>query len=146
MYECTFLTCTLYNLYHVSITLHIDVYNYNSKIIVSSFLLFHTYYSIPFIPFLLFHTQTQEHTFDWDMIGEYEAEIEDRAFTFTIKREGKDPKWIRVYSPYVRDPFSYSISPFLYHPSLSCSLSLPPSLFIPLSLHPSLSFFYNKLP
>lgn len=39
--------------------------------------------------------------FNWDMIGVYEAEIEGQAFTFTIKREGKEPRWIRVSSPYV---------------------------------------------
>ena len=51
---------------------------------------------------LLSPSQTQEHSFTWDMIGVCEADIEDQALTFTILREGKDPRWIRVFSPCVR--------------------------------------------
>ena len=28
--------------------------------------------------------------------------MEEQAFTFLCQREGKDPRWIRIYSPYVR--------------------------------------------
>ena len=39
------------------------------------------------------------------MVTKYEADIEEQAFTFQCAREGKEPRWIRVYSPHVRCHF-----------------------------------------
>lgn len=39
------------------------------------------------------------------MVTKYEADIEEQAFTFQCVREGKEPRWIRVYSPHVRCHF-----------------------------------------
>lgn len=35
------------------------------------------------------------------MVSKFEADVEEQAFTFQYAREGKDPRWIRVYSPHV---------------------------------------------
>ena len=51
--------------------------------------------------------QAQEHSFKWNMISQYEADMEEQAFTFLVQREGKDPRWIRIYSPYVRNSLTY---------------------------------------
>ena len=45
--------------------------------------------------------ESQEHTFTWDMISNYEADLEEQAFTFQYAKEGKEPRWVRVYSPHV---------------------------------------------
>lgn len=45
--------------------------------------------------------EEQEHTFAWDMVVQHEADMEEEAFTFQYNREGKSPRWVRVYSKYV---------------------------------------------
>ena len=35
------------------------------------------------------------------MVNSYEADMEEEAFTFLYSREGKEPRWVKVYSPYV---------------------------------------------
>ena len=45
--------------------------------------------------------EAQEHTFTWDMVSNYEADLEEQAFTFQYTKEGRDPRWVRVYSPHV---------------------------------------------
>lgn len=45
--------------------------------------------------------ESQEHTFTWDMVSNYEADLEEQAFTFQYTKEGKEPRWVRVYSPHV---------------------------------------------
>lgn len=45
--------------------------------------------------------EDQEHTFQWEMVARHEADVEDEAFTFQYTREGKSPRWVRVYSKYV---------------------------------------------
>ena len=45
--------------------------------------------------------ESQEHTFTWDMISNYEADLEEQAFTFQYAKGGKEPRWVRVYSPHV---------------------------------------------
>ena len=47
------------------------------------------------------YTQSQEHLFTWDMISNYEADLEEQAFTFRYSRDGREPRWVRVYSPHV---------------------------------------------
>ena len=45
--------------------------------------------------------QSQEHMFTWDMISNYEADLEEQAFTFQYNREGRGPRWVKVFSPFV---------------------------------------------
>ena len=45
--------------------------------------------------------EDQEHTFQWEMVVDHHADIEEEAFTFQYMREGKPPRWVRVYSRYV---------------------------------------------
>ena len=45
--------------------------------------------------------EEQEHTFPWDLVVQHEADVEEEAFTFQYSREGKSPRWVRVYSKYV---------------------------------------------
>lgn len=45
--------------------------------------------------------EDQEHTFPWEMVVQHEADVEEGAFTFQYTREGKSPRWVRVYSRYV---------------------------------------------
>lgn len=35
------------------------------------------------------------------MISNYEADLEEEAFTFQYTREGRDPSWVKVFTPYV---------------------------------------------
>lgn len=35
------------------------------------------------------------------MVNSYEADMEEEAFTFRYTREGKEPRWVKVFSPYV---------------------------------------------
>ncbi len=51
-------------------------------------------------PSLLPH-QSQKHTFTWSMIANYEADLEEQAFTFQYSKDGRDPSWVKVYSTYV---------------------------------------------
>ena len=46
-------------------------------------------------------SQAQEHTFTWDMVSNYEADLEEQAFTFQYSREGKEARWVKVFSPFV---------------------------------------------
>lgn len=46
--------------------------------------------------------ESQEHLFTWDMISNYEADLEEQAFTFRYSRDGREPRWVRVYSPHYR--------------------------------------------
>jgi hypothetical protein len=47
--------------------------------------------------------QLQSPSFSWDQITSYEADLEESAFTFLYTRgEGKDPRWVKVYSPFFR--------------------------------------------
>jgi len=50
---------------------------------------------------LMHVTVAQEHTFTWDMISNYEADLEEQAFTFQFNREGKEPRWVKIFSPFV---------------------------------------------
>ena len=45
--------------------------------------------------------ESQEHTFTWDIISNYEADLEEQAFTFQYTKHGKEPRWVRIYSPHV---------------------------------------------
>ncbi len=45
--------------------------------------------------------ESQEHVFTWNMVSNYEADLEEAAFTFQYSREGKEPRWVKVFSPYV---------------------------------------------
>ncbi len=45
--------------------------------------------------------ESQEHVFTWSMVSNYEADLEEAAFTFQYAREGKEPRWVKVFSPYV---------------------------------------------
>ena len=60
-------------------------------------------------PILFLNPQTQEHNFPWSMVPSYEADLEDCAFVFKVTREGKEPRWIRVYTPYVSLPPFYDM-------------------------------------
>ena len=40
------------------------------------------------------------------MVNKYEADVEEQAFTFQYTREGKEPRWIRVYSSHVSSFFN----------------------------------------
>jgi sorting nexin-27 len=47
--------------------------------------------------------ELQSPSFSWDQITSYEADLEESAFTFLYTRgEGKDPRWVKVYSPFFR--------------------------------------------
>ena len=51
---------------------------------------------------MLFLLQAQSPSFTWDQISSYEADLEESAFTFLYTRgEGKEPRWVKVYSPFV---------------------------------------------
>lgn len=43
-------------------------------------------------------TEDQEHTFSWETVCQYEADLEEGAFTFQYTRERKQPRWVKVYS------------------------------------------------
>ena len=46
--------------------------------------------------------QTQSPSFSWDQITSYEADLEESTFTFLYGRgDGKEPRWVKVFSPYV---------------------------------------------
>ena len=45
--------------------------------------------------------EEQEHMFSWDLVVEHEADMEEAAFTFQYTREGKKPRWVKIYSDYV---------------------------------------------
>ncbi len=45
--------------------------------------------------------EEQEHNFTWDMLVEHEADMEEEVFTFQYAREGKKPRWVKIYSEYV---------------------------------------------
>lgn len=45
--------------------------------------------------------EDQEHTFSWEMISQYESDVEESAFTFQYTRERKPPRWVKVFSQYV---------------------------------------------
>ena len=51
--------------------------------------------------------ESQEHTFTWDMVSNYEADLEEQAFTFQYAKEGKEPRWVKVYSSYVSELMGY---------------------------------------
>ena len=68
--------------------------------------------------------ESQEHTFTWDMISNYEADLEEQAFTFQYAKEGKEPRWVRVYSPHVSLLNAVSCFLLVY---LSVSPLSPPS-------------------
>ncbi|XP_068694408.1 sorting nexin-27-like [Montipora foliosa] len=44
--------------------------------------------------------QDQEHTFDWEEVTQWEADQEAMAFCFEYAKEGKKPKWVKIYSQY----------------------------------------------
>ena len=54
--------------------------------------------------------EEQEHTFPWEIVEEHEADVEEEAFTFRYTREGKPPRWVRVYSKYVSHPQSCAVT------------------------------------
>lgn len=47
-------------------------------------------------------SQDQEHTFNWKELSQWEADQEAMAFCFEYTKEGKKPRWVKVYSEYVR--------------------------------------------
>lgn len=54
--------------------------------------------------------EDQEHTFPWEMVVQHEADMEEEALTFQYTREGKSPRWVRVYSLYVRTYLLHCVS------------------------------------
>ncbi|XP_029179527.2 sorting nexin-27-like [Acropora millepora] len=44
--------------------------------------------------------QDQEHTFNWEELSQWEADQEAMAFCFEYTKEGKKPRWVKVYSEY----------------------------------------------
>ena len=67
--------------------------------------------------------ESQEHTFTWEMISNYEADLEEQAFTFQYSREGKEPRWVKVFSPYVSSNNVCHPSILFNEPTGSCCVS-----------------------
>ncbi|XP_015780434.1 PREDICTED: sorting nexin-27-like, partial [Acropora digitifera] len=44
--------------------------------------------------------QDQEHTFNWEELSQWEADQEAMAFCFEYTKEGRKPRWVKVYSEY----------------------------------------------
>lgn len=40
--------------------------------------------------------------FQWSDIQSYEIDRESSSFNFEFLREGRKPRWIRIFTPYVR--------------------------------------------
>ena len=45
--------------------------------------------------------EEQEHMFSWDVVVEHEADTEEQVFTFQYSREGKKPRWVKIFSEHV---------------------------------------------
>ena len=71
--------------------------------------------------------ESQEHIFTWDMVSNYEADLEEQAFTFQYTKEGKEPRWVRVYSPHVS--CSVAFTRIVLSESLEHSLSVTSTRF-----------------
>ena len=53
--------------------------------------------------FLFFFSfKDQEHTFNWEDLTNWEADDEAMAFCFEYSKGGKKPRWVKIYSQYVR--------------------------------------------
>lgn len=49
-----------------------------------------------------FSFKDQEHTFNWEDLTNWEADDEAMAFCFEYSKGGKKPRWVKIYSQYVR--------------------------------------------
>ena len=49
-----------------------------------------------------FSFKDQEHTFNWEDLINWEADDEAMAFCFEYSKGGKKPRWVKIYSQYVR--------------------------------------------
>ena len=58
-----------------------------------------------------FSFQDQEHTFNWEELTQWEADYEAMAFCFEYSRGGKKPRWVKIYSHYVRTHIKFRILP-----------------------------------
>lgn len=56
-----------------------------------------------------FVQQEQEHTFNWEEVTEWEADREAMAFCFEYRKGDKKPRWVKIYSQYVRNQAEISI-------------------------------------
>ena len=45
--------------------------------------------------------QDQEHTFEWERIKQADEDIEGECFMIQYSRDGKSPKWIKIFSDHV---------------------------------------------
>lgn len=39
---------------------------------------------------------------EWDAINRWESDEESMAFCFEYSRNGKAPRWVKIFTPYVR--------------------------------------------
>lgn len=46
--------------------------------------------------------ETQIVDLEWDTINRWESDEESMAFCFEYSRNGKSPRWVKVFTPYVR--------------------------------------------
>ena len=55
-----------------------------------------------FVFVFVFLFKDQEHTFNWEDLTNWEADNEAMAFCFEYSKGGKKPRWVKIYSQYVR--------------------------------------------
>ena len=51
--------------------------------------------------FPIFVMQSQVIEFPWDIIQQYEADDEGMSFNFEYIRQGRKPRWVKIYTQYV---------------------------------------------
>jgi len=42
--------------------------------------------------------------FTWDDILQFEVDSDQMTFNFEYRREGRKPRWVRIFTPYVSPP------------------------------------------
>jgi hypothetical protein len=62
---------------------------------------------------IILFLQSQVVEFAWTSIKEWEVDDEAMAFCFQYQRPEKNPRWVKIFTPYV-SLFSYGQTPYLY--------------------------------
>jgi hypothetical protein len=61
--------------------------------------------------FIFYFLQSQVVEFAWPSIKEWEVDDEAMAFCFQYQRPEKNPRWVKIFTPYV-SLFSYGQNPY----------------------------------
>jgi len=65
--------------------------------------------------------QSQVIEFAWDDIIQFEVDSDQMTFNFEYRREGRKPRWVRIFTPYVSPlPFFCSWVAFCIASCESC--------------------------